>query len=1361
MERSSSETTKAAVMNIDTENAQENNSHVKQEGELSKVEKAGFREDGRKRPGETKGSDNDDDSSSGNSSDDGSHGDDASASLESKHSESENDGDDDATKGGDVEDEDDGLCEYERLRKQRIERNNARLAQLGLLHHGGGAMSSSTSYQTPVTKKRRRRKEIILVEKRSQPRRSAKTALTKEQLIGIDLRRIITQKALKKQNSGKKGRGRPRNEESDLCDRCGKRIVYAQQPNDGKEENEEGQEHDDEDGNQEQQSNEPQNDNVIENGNQEQSIIQKQQDDVEEINTKEQDNDERHQDNDTEDGNDEKKNDDDNEAVTALLEEICNCDKQTKRRRRKACGMCGPCSLEEDCGACVYCLDKPAFGGSYKLRRRCIMKQCIQLMKNPIVLPENAAEMHNTASAVATEIEGEDEHGEVCFVCKDGGVLICCDTCDLVYHSACHTPVIYNIHVSLQCQECKWKEKETLTKQKEEEKLARKMQRQLEKDAMRELHIKEKHAKRELRRKEKDSQLVAIVDEDRRLFVWVKGPAPYCHVCGIRSDIHKPLVKSGEPVLYAITEDENREIKCRVQWPRDMPEKDEDNTASSGPDGAKFPMGTRVSKLFEGDDTAYSGVVVNYRCDEYLQLYHIEYEDGDTEDMEEHEVAEHMIDDQKQVTETTDDANKKKESSLFQAPVLDALVDGREVKCDVVWPKDPFIFAEEGDQIVICKTCNDCYHLNCHSPVVLPREKAGPRGNWKCADCKKNLKELRRKPSYLLALVGNIEMKCTIIGARGTRTRNTKGGTRCGECDPCTRPDCGKCKNCLDKPKFGGQHKFKQSCILKRCESLAPLPTRGVWKKRCEQCAACARPDCGKCRNCLDKPKFGGSHKLRQSCTVRKCTNQIIVNPDIIPRSPTRNKREVKRSPPKKRDGSKEERSPKKRRVDSSSSNTKVVTKAERKDPITKKVEKIIQAALDEPDNSKTQDLACEALRKIANTPENAKKIIDLGAIPMILKAMKVHPDKTIVQAEACGTLGQLVWIDPDNGEKVASEGCIESIVDAMESYPTNKIVQQMGCGAFRAISYEIENASLVKEAGMSAVLSSLKRNPRKAEVMREGCGFLQNMIVASPADTVRAILKTKRGEHKEARIIPSLVESIKNNPGNVLLQESICGVLANVALDENGKFIIAEAGAIPAIIDIFKKSKEIELKQTSCSALRHLAMYDNVNRSSIVAADGIQAALSAMESFSDDCVIVTAICGLLKELALLNEETADTIAQGGVDMMISAMGDHSDFVQLQAAACSALRQFNFKNNKIAATAAKRVLKAMTDFPDVGYLQIEACHALYNLSAVSAVFPILKDRKARKLLTSVSDEYPEDLESVIDDIFDRINSRRC
>jgi len=50
---------------------------------------------------------------------------------------------------------------------------------------------------------------------------------------------------------------------------------------------------------------------------------------------------------------------------------------------------------------------------------------------------------------------------------------------------------------------------------------------------------------------------------------------------------------------------------------------------------------------------------------------------------------------------------------------------------------------------------------------------------------------------------------------------------RCGECFECAREDCGKCANCSDKFKFGGTGKRKQACLKRKClqPTLITLPT--------------------------------------------------------------------------------------------------------------------------------------------------------------------------------------------------------------------------------------------------------------------------------------------------------------------------------------------------------------------------------------------------------------------------------------------------------------------------------------------------------------------------------------------------------
>ena len=43
---------------------------------------------------------------------------------------------------------------------------------------------------------------------------------------------------------------------------------------------------------------------------------------------------------------------------------------------------------------------------------------------------------------------------------------------------------------------------------------------------------------------------------------------------------------------------------------------------------------------------------------------------------------------------------------------------------------------------------------------------------------------------------------------------------RCGECAGCLADNCGLCKFCLDKPKFGGPEKKKRLCVQQKYTKL-------------------------------------------------------------------------------------------------------------------------------------------------------------------------------------------------------------------------------------------------------------------------------------------------------------------------------------------------------------------------------------------------------------------------------------------------------------------------------------------------------------------------------------------------------------
>merc|ERR1711899_577409 len=64
-----------------------------------------------------------------------------------------------------------------------------------------------------------------------------------------------------------------------------------------------------------------------------------------------------------------------------------------------------------------------------------------------------------------------------------------------------------------------------------------------------------------------------------------------------------------------------------------------------------------------------------------------------------------------------------------------------------------------------------------------------------------------------LSLVATSQQQ-TNKGGKGIRNR-----VFCGECTGCLKnDDCGKCRYCKDKTKFGGQTRLRQKCLHRRCQ---------------------------------------------------------------------------------------------------------------------------------------------------------------------------------------------------------------------------------------------------------------------------------------------------------------------------------------------------------------------------------------------------------------------------------------------------------------------------------------------------------------------------------------------------------------
>ena len=429
-------------------------------------------------------------------------------------------------------------------------------------------------------------------------------------------------------------------------------------------------------------------------------------------------------------------------------------------------------------------------------------------------------------------------------------------------------------------------------------------------------------------------------------------------------------------------------------------------------------------------------------------------------------------------------------------------------------------------------------------------------------------------------------------------------------------------------------------------------------------------------------------------------------------------------------------------------------------DPTSKKILKIIRTAERHPGDAKKQDKTCEALRKYANDSDTAAKVIELGGLLVIAAAMKAHEDVPMVQAEAIGTIADLVWINAEHGETVAELGFVDLIASAMDRHDTHPKINKLGCGFFRTCSYERTNADLVKKIGVTAVTNSMKRNPRKCDVLREGSAFLQNMLVIYP-DLARTVTKRQRGESEGDGIVPILVNALKNNDKDANLHEAACGVLSNVALIASGKSAIIKAGSIPVLMRVLKNaatiSGEIGLKRTLFLFLTLLATDDEANVETMLPSlrgGGLEDTLSMIKQHPKDSLLLVAAFGFLKAIAEQNNHLADDIVRSGVvKLVLSAMDKQARFDQIQIASCALLAAIKHDGSKSSTSAAKRVINAIENHEDDPAVLEEACHALYNLAeCTSIIVPLIKAKDVREMLSKVKHDHPKECGEIVDEL---------
>ena len=117
--------------------------------------------------------------------------------------------------------------------------------------------------------------------------------------------------------------------------------------------------------------------------------------------------------------------------------------------RASRCGECEACT-RPDCGKCKYCRDKKKFGGPNIMKQACIYKQCANKRYAPPTKVGTERIQHIPSDAIF-----EGNHHDECYICYNGGDLLCCDFCPKAFHLRCHIPPLTEVpEDDWRCCEC-------------------------------------------------------------------------------------------------------------------------------------------------------------------------------------------------------------------------------------------------------------------------------------------------------------------------------------------------------------------------------------------------------------------------------------------------------------------------------------------------------------------------------------------------------------------------------------------------------------------------------------------------------------------------------------------------------------------------------------------------------------------------------------------------------------------------------------------------------------------------------------------------------------------------------------------
>ncbi|KAL3789146.1 hypothetical protein HJC23_012235 [Cyclotella cryptica] len=608
-----------------------------------------------------------------------------------------------------------------------------------------------------------------------------------------------------------------------------------------------------------------------------------------------------------------------------------------------------------------------------------------------------------------------------------------------------------------------------------------------------------------------------------------------------------------------------------------------------------------------------------------------------------------------------------------------------------------------GGDLICCDFCSKVFHLECHIPPL----HSIPKGLWKCCEC------------------AAVEYKRMM---------------RCGECEACTRDDCGKCNFCKDKPKFGGPGRLKQTCELKKCHFMRLAPPASTPKKalsdkeikeQFKRAKSASRSNQSQ-TNAANKKRKEPSTSHEDDLPKRKRgrpSNSKTMSVKTSPSTVVEDARE------KGQDAVANSRSVASCNTRSSLAMTDTSLAS---DPVGSKIRTLISTALKQLDNPTVQKHTCQFLRVFITSGKCVDNIIQLGGLLMLAKAMYEHPNDVSVQVESNATLTKMVVTKQACGEAIIGSGCVALAIEAMESHENVMEIQETACALLRALSYDFSTHQLIMKAkGAEAVVATLNAHPKKLDSLIDGCFFLQNILCNIRTFIEASTLIISQG------LLSVILGGLVLHP-DVTYLRAACNILTALAMSDVARTVIGDdEDSSSKILSILDLDIDLDSKKSAIDALKLISVGNEKFASQFSENDGIPRVLDFMGHHPTDIYLVISCLGLMNALVENEQNSKLFVDANGFVTMSCQMNSHRTLSFIQARGCSILRRLVIDGvgTENAKCAIDAIFSALHRFDYDHLIQFDGRHALLNIcSQYPSLAPLLHSFQTRQASHAGTDE---------------------